>query len=225
MTRPGGRPGRVGYDTGWMRRPCRTQDPRSEAFPSEVGSREETASDLKRCRSVAGVHAAHVVAIGIELANPTATAIAIRIRIAGSDRGTDDGGADEAGSDGPAGAAATAGVCRGGGRSEAAGDGESSKGERGDFGLDRHDKLHPVEARSVMVPHAGLDGGLPVPVRVASGESSVMRLIQQLQLLKNLGNSLPRSRRKRPRIEFVDVFQQFDKGTGAVIEQPLAFFN
>src|SRR5579872_6354606 len=29
---PGGTTGRVGCGTGWMRRPCRTQDPRRERF-------------------------------------------------------------------------------------------------------------------------------------------------------------------------------------------------
>src|SRR5476649_980246 len=84
---PGGTTGRVGCDTGWMRRPCRTQDPLIS-----VG------------RSVtAGADAAHVVAVSVELANPAAAAIAIVITVvAGGDRTADDGGADDAGSNAPA---------------------------------------------------------------------------------------------------------------------------
>src|SRR3954453_2422353 len=102
----------------------------------------------RRCRSsvIAGADAAHVVAVGIELAHPAATAIAVPIIsvVAGGDRAADDGGADDAGSNAPAKAER---LCirlmrRGG---ERPGGNESGKGEGCDFGLDRHGKLHPVE--------------------------------------------------------------------------------
>ena len=53
LTRPEGQPGGSGYDTGWMRRPCRTQDPRSIAFSAKPGSaRAMTTRQIKSCRSI-----------------------------------------------------------------------------------------------------------------------------------------------------------------------------
>src|SRR5258705_13122426 len=60
-----------------------------------------------------------------------------------SDRGADDGGADQAYADAPAEAAAS-GLSLGGGGSKAAGEGKRGQRERGNSGLDRHEKLHPV---------------------------------------------------------------------------------
>ncbi len=58
---------------------------------------------LRRASVVAGAHAADVVAMGVELANPVATAITtIMISVAGRDRAADQGCADEAGADAPA---------------------------------------------------------------------------------------------------------------------------
>jgi hypothetical protein len=71
------------------------------AFSSEVdtGSREENAPNRNRfSRSlvVAGAHATHEVAVGIELANPAAAAItAIVVAIGRGDRAADHGGANE----------------------------------------------------------------------------------------------------------------------------------
>ena len=100
-----------------------------------------------RRSEVAGTKAAEVIAVIVVLANPAAAANAISV-VAGGDRSADDRGADEAGSDTPAksGAAATtatAGLCRRAG-SDAAGGGKCSKRESGNFGLDRHEKLHPA---------------------------------------------------------------------------------
>src|SRR3984957_8994934 len=105
---PGGTTGRVGCGTGWMRRPCRTQDPR-----------------LLQPISVAGANAADVVAVGVELANPAAAAIAVIVVavVAGSDRAADHGGADETRDDAPA-EAETVGFCGRRGGSHAAGNGE-----------------------------------------------------------------------------------------------------
>src|SRR5947209_12248920 len=102
----------------------------------------------RRCRSsvIAGADAAHVVAVGIELAHPAAAAIAVSIIsvVAGGDRAADDGGADDAGSNAPAMAERLCiGLMRRGG--ERADGNECGEGERCNFGLDRHGKLHPVE--------------------------------------------------------------------------------
>src|SRR5882757_9398645 len=160
MTRPvGERPGGSGTTRGWMRRPCRTQDPRSIAFSGEAASQQDNASDQIMPiddGSVAAANAADIVAEGVEPANPAAAAIAviIGIGIAGGDRGADDGGAEQARADAKAvveAAMIEAAVMeamgfggRGGG-SDAAGDGERGNGESGKFGLDRHKGLHPVE--------------------------------------------------------------------------------
>ena len=55
VTRPGGQPGGSGCDTGWMRRPCRTRNPRSKRFRAKrgfAGSRQENASAKPLGRSV-----------------------------------------------------------------------------------------------------------------------------------------------------------------------------
>src|SRR5580692_8372556 len=88
MTRPGGQPGGSGAAQGWMRRPCRTQDPRS----------------VSRSSVIAGADAADVIAVSVELANPAAAAIAAIVItvVARSDRAADHGGSDETGADAPA---------------------------------------------------------------------------------------------------------------------------
>src|ERR1700731_2569302 len=107
--------------------------------------RVDAGSLLSRSSVVAATKAADVVAVGIELANPAAAAIAvIVIAIVRSDRAADHGGADEACSDAPA-EAGTLGFRLGGGGSHAAGDGKCGEGESGNSGLDRHEKLRPVE--------------------------------------------------------------------------------
>src|SRR5258708_6025209 len=129
---PGGTTGQVGYGTGWMRRPCRTQDP------------HQLSRSSNRSVVVAGANGADVVAVNIELANEAAAAIAAIVRaIVRSDRGADDCGADQACADAPAEAAAS-GLRLGGGGSEAATEGKRGQRESGNSGLDRHEKLHPV---------------------------------------------------------------------------------
>ncbi len=113
------------------------------AFSSEVDtcSREENASNknpLSRSSVVAGAHVADVVAVGVELANPAAAAIAVIIvAVVRSDRAADHGGANDACSDAPADAP---GFRSGGGRSDAAGDSKRGEGESGNSGFDRPPK-------------------------------------------------------------------------------------
>src|SRR4030081_1919410 len=130
-------------------------------------------SKLELSRSslvVAGTNAAHVVAVGVELANPAAAAIAaIVVAVVRSDRAADYGGADETGPDTPA-EAGTPGFCLGGGGSEAAGDGKCSEGESGNFGFDRHEKLHPV-ACGAFGPHAGWTERLRIRFDPRAGNS------------------------------------------------------
>src|SRR4051812_1291237 len=98
-----------------MRRPCRTQYPHARA-----GRAIPLA--FSRSSVVAGANAADVVAVGVELANEAAAAIAVIVVtvVRGGDRRADDGGTDQAGADTPA---QTLGFgLRGGGR-DAAGDG------------------------------------------------------------------------------------------------------
>src|SRR5450631_1952715 len=124
-----GATGRVGCDTGVDEAPV------PDAGSTHCFSRP----------SVAAAHAADVVAVGVELANPAAAAIAvIVVAIIRGDRAADHGGADQTGSDGPAGAERLGFGCGGGGR-DAAGNGKGGESERGNSGLDRHEKLHPVE--------------------------------------------------------------------------------
>src|SRR5260370_843202 len=85
---PGGTSGRVGCGTGWMRRPCRTQDPRSARFqaracpgldPGETavaGRKRVKAKPIGRSSVTAVTHAADKVAVSVELSNPDAAAIA-----------------------------------------------------------------------------------------------------------------------------------------------------
>ena len=113
MTRPGGTAGRVGCGTGVDEAPVPDAGSTIRAFSSEslprtrsgvdAGSREENASNenpSRRSSVIAGANAAHVVAIGIELTNPAAAAIAVIVVavVAGGDRAADHGGADETGS-------------------------------------------------------------------------------------------------------------------------------
>src|SRR5882672_2395795 len=85
VTRPGRRPGGSGTARGWMRRPCRTQDPQSERFrakrmPVRVKKTRQTKNQLSRSSNrsvvIAGANGADVVAVSIELANEGAAAIA-----------------------------------------------------------------------------------------------------------------------------------------------------
>src|SRR5688572_27011574 len=81
----------------------------------------------------AGTDAADVIAESVELANPAAAAMAVVV-IAGArscDRGADDGGANEAGSDTPV---QRLGLRLGGGSDRAA-DGEGGESESGELGL------------------------------------------------------------------------------------------
>jgi hypothetical protein len=83
------------------------RDPKRPGRSGESGSREE-ARQIKPGRSVAGVHVADVAAEGVVLANPAAAIAVGRIRRGGGDRAADDGGADEARANAPAGMEAMA---------------------------------------------------------------------------------------------------------------------
>src|SRR5882757_7731528 len=118
---------------------------------------------------IAGADAAHVVAVSVELANPAAAAIAVSVVavVAGGDRAADHGGADDAGSNAPAKAERFCiGLMRRG--SERAYGHESGESEGGDFGLDRHGKLHPVEGGPLWSA-CQLDEGCLIPVRIREG--------------------------------------------------------
>ena len=117
---------------------------------------EVAASNRRRVIAILGL-VAFAVALGAVLAYAYGS----------GDRGTDDGGANQAGADAPAKAL---GFGLGGGGSDAAGDGQRGEGERCNPGLDRHDKLHPIWVRHRFGPHAQLDGGSSIPVRIAFGE-------------------------------------------------------
>src|SRR5258707_8497585 len=86
-----------------------------------------------------------------------------------SDRGAADCGADQAGADAPAEAAASR-LCLGGGGSKAARQRKRGQRKGGNSGLDRHEKLHPVVGGPLW-SHAQLDGGCSIPVRFAAVES------------------------------------------------------
>src|SRR5258708_17015587 len=105
-------------------------------------SRKRVQRRLQFSRSsvvIAGADEADVIAISVELANPAAAAIAVGVvAVVGSDRAADHGGAKKAGSDAPGEAAATAGLCMGGGGSKAAGDGKCGQRKGCNFGFDRH---------------------------------------------------------------------------------------
>src|SRR3981081_3686838 len=166
-----------------MRRPCRTQDPRSERFRAKACSgldpgwapvsEENTPnrSPLNRSSVIAGTNPADVIAEGVELAHPAAAAIAIVIVavVAGGDGAADHGGAEQTGADTPA---AAPGLCLGGGGCDRAGDGEGRESKCCNFGFDRHDKFHPIGAARCG-PHIQLDGASPDPVRIAARKLSV----------------------------------------------------
>src|SRR5829696_5431659 len=101
---PGGTTGRVGFGTEVDEAPVPDANPR-EAFEvvwSEKPLLKQQPSQPQKSVT-AGTHAAHVIAVSVELANPAAAAIAVVVTIAaGGDGGADDGGANEAGSDAPA---------------------------------------------------------------------------------------------------------------------------
>src|SRR5258708_1402178 len=106
-------------------------------------SRKRVQRRLQFSRSsvvIAGADEADVIAIGVELANPAAAAIAVVVVavVVGSDRAANHGGAKKTGSDAPGEAAATAGLCLGGGGSKAAGDGKCGQRKGCNFGFDRH---------------------------------------------------------------------------------------
>ena len=107
---------------------------------SKTGSAESSAD---RASVIAGADAADIVAVGVELANPGAAAIAVVIIsvIARSDCAADHSRADQRAADAPAKASC---LCRLRAGCDAAGDGKGGKRECGNFGFDRHRKLHPV---------------------------------------------------------------------------------
>src|SRR5712691_109469 len=123
--------------------------------------------------------------------------------------------------------AAAPGLCLGGGGCDGAGDGEGSERKCCNFGFDRHDKLHPIEG-------GPLWSAYPVGRRVSgSGSNPGSKFVIQLfysyyRLLTesmSAGISARRAVRKRSRIEFVDVGEQFAERACALIEQALAFFG
>src|SRR5437660_11364199 len=109
---PGGTAGRVGYDTGWMRRPCRTQ--------------LHYSVDLLE---VADANAVHVLAERVVTRSQAAAAIVgvVDRAIAGGDRGANDGGGGKAGADAPTPVVDRIGFCLGRGGRERARDGESGE--------------------------------------------------------------------------------------------------
>jgi hypothetical protein len=78
---PGGTSGRVASSTGWMRRPCWTQIHEKRLWGLKWFAWKETLlkqQPSQPSKSVsAGPNAADVIAVGVELANPAATAIAV----------------------------------------------------------------------------------------------------------------------------------------------------
>src|SRR5258708_27427801 len=87
---------------------------------------------------------AEVVAVHMNVEKEGEAQMAAIIRsIVRSDRGADDCGPNQACADAPAEAAAS-GLCLCGGGSKAAREGKRGQRERGNSGLDRHEKLHPV---------------------------------------------------------------------------------
>src|ERR1700752_250774 len=86
VTRPGGRPGGSGHDTGWMRA-------RAEQKFNRQGA------TIFGANSVADVDSADVAAEGVVLAHQAGAII--RSRCARGDRTADDGGADEARTEAP----------------------------------------------------------------------------------------------------------------------------
>src|SRR5262249_7443655 len=119
---PGGTAGRVGYDTGWMRRPCRTQ--------------LHYSVDLLE---IADADAADVLAEHVVTGSKAAAAIGgvVDRAVAGGDRGADDGGSGEAGADAPTPVMDRVGFRLGGGCRDRAGDGKGGESESGKLGLDR----------------------------------------------------------------------------------------
>src|SRR5882757_9800614 len=84
---PGGTTGRVGFDTGWMRRPCRTQLHIFQSIRSEV----------------ADAHVADKLAVHVVTGGPATAAITVVVAVVrGGDSSADNRGADEAGSNAPA---------------------------------------------------------------------------------------------------------------------------
>jgi hypothetical protein len=159
---PGGTTGRVGFGTEVDEAPVPDANPR-EAFEvvwSEKPLLKQQPSQPKKSVT-AGTHAAHVIAVSVELANPAAAAIAVIVTIAaGGDGGADDGGANEAGSDAPA---ERLGLRLGSG-SDRAGNGKGSESESGELGLDRHGSLHPWVERPLWSA-CQLDGACQKAVR------------------------------------------------------------
>src|SRR5262245_54932895 len=89
---------------------------------------------------VADANAVHVLAERVVTGRPAATAIGgvVDRAVAGSDGAADNGGSGKAGADAPT-PVNRVGFSLGGGGRHRAGDGEGSKGESGNLGLDRHE--------------------------------------------------------------------------------------
>src|SRR5882672_5467797 len=115
---PGGTTGRVGCGTGVDEAPVPDANPRSERFPTRRGHPRKQTRQIKTTQPIsviAGTHAAHVVAVGVELANVAAAAIAVVVAVvAGGDGAADNRGTDETGANAPA-PADRLGLCLGGG--------------------------------------------------------------------------------------------------------------
>src|SRR5262245_18706533 len=120
---PGGTAGRVGYDTGWMRRPCRTQ----------LHSVDRLV--------VADANAVHVLAVHVVTGGQAADTIGgvVDRAVAGGDRGADDGGGGQTSAKTPAPVVDRIGFRLGGGSSKRARNGKGGEGEGGNLGLDRHE--------------------------------------------------------------------------------------
>src|SRR6516162_5920733 len=223
MTSPDETAGLVGRDTGWMRRLCRTQDPRSERVLSKA-RRLAGAARLSLPRmSVAGAGRAEVIAVGIEMANEAAAAIAVVIAVIGGDRAADDCGADNAGSDTPA-QTKWSGFGLGRGGCNSACNSEGSQRESGNIRFDRHEKLLPVLRRPAIGPHARWTGRLQN--RFEERRLKSCNAISRRNFAELVGSPSDFGGiRQRFRVEFVDVGEQFAKGARAGINQALAFLR
>ena len=201
---------------------CPGHDRDGYRFASRKRVRQKVFS---RSSVVAGADAAHVVAVGVVLRDRAAAAIAVVIVavVAGGDRAADDGCADEAGSDAPA-KAETLGNGLGGGGSDTAGDGKRCQGEGGDFGLDRHEKLHPVERglswSACPVGRSFLQAGSKTAALIPGNGNYVVITV----CYGNEGSALWAIRERR-RIEFIDITKQFAERARAMVEQAFAFLR
>src|SRR5579871_1481495 len=140
------------------------------------------------------------------------------------DCAADDGGADEARADAPAGMEAVS-LGRRGGASEAAGSDKGGDSNGGNLGLDGHGELVSVRGGPLWPACTPWTERAPNRFAFTAVKFWQCQIFLLTQAVRGLSVSGARSLRQQAHVEFIDVLEQFDERARAVLDQALALLR